>query len=298
VPIFEQRYRTFDGEVVRRFRWWTVVQQETRLLWTTRVLRSLMFPTIVHVISMALWILLIDLATLLSGQSLQMAPGLAQAAASFSIEPDLFRVFIQRQAFFVFLMVIAAGSGFIGNDFKYNLVGIYFSKPLSWLDYVMGKVVTLILVGFAASLFPAVFLIVIHFIFDPTWDSLKSAVATIVPAILFSVALVIPCALGILASSSIFYSARLAGIAVFLILIVNTFFGTAFVGITLDQRLAVISFPVAINRIGESAFGLFFEKTPTLWEVSWPISLAYVSGVSALMFGVVCLKVRRAGAAA
>lgn len=298
MPIYEQSYRTFDGEVVRRFRWWIVVQQEARLLWKTRLFRSLMFPTFVHVIGMALWILLVDLSTSLGVQSLRAIPELAQTAAAVDIEPDLFRVFIQRQGFFVFLMIVAAGSGFIGGDFKYNLVEVYFSKPLSWLDYVMGKLVTLVLVGFAACLFPALLLILLHFIFNPTWDSFKTMIATIPPAVLFSLALVLPCALAILASSSVFYSKRLAGIAVFLVLMVNSVFGGAFAAITEDERLLVISFPVAINRLGDLFFGVFFEETASLIDISWPLSMVYVFGVSALLFGVVSLKVRSAGAAA
>ena len=173
MPIYEQSYRTFDGEVVRRFRWWIVVRQEVRLLWKTRLFRVLLFPTVVHTTVMVLWILLVDIATSAGVQSLQAIPELAQTAAGFDVEPDLFRVFIQRQGFLVFLMIVAAGSGFIGSDFKYNLVEVYFSKPLSWMDYVMGKLVTLVLVGFTASLFPALLLILLHFIFDPESIELK-----------------------------------------------------------------------------------------------------------------------------
>ena len=70
----------------------------------------------------------------------------------------------------VFITIIDAGSGLICNDFRNNLMEVYFSKPLNWRDYVMGKVMTLVTIGMALSAIPTLFMALLHVLFVPTLE--------------------------------------------------------------------------------------------------------------------------------
>ena len=60
------------------------------------------------------------------------------------IDGDFFQQFLFRiqpvpATFFVALVAIFAGSGLIATDLKNNALSLYLSKPLSWMDYLIGK---------------------------------------------------------------------------------------------------------------------------------------------------------------
>src|SRR5438552_19166944 len=56
-----------------------------------------------------------------------------------TINAKFFEDFLSQQMFFVFIIAIYAGAGLIANDLKANALQIYFSKPITRRDYVMGK---------------------------------------------------------------------------------------------------------------------------------------------------------------
>ena len=209
------------------------------------------------------------------------------------IDEAFFLRFIRLQTPLVFIACIFSGSRLICNDFRYNLVDIYFSKPLSWWDYVAGKTVTLLLVGFGMTVFPAWLLLLLHLAFLPSLDTLGEVAGLALPNLMFGLTVSLPCALGVLASSAVFNGPRFASIAVFMVLMANAAFGVVLPEILDQDSLRIIAFPVALNRLGEWYFG----AVNLLEDVSWKQSAVYVTAVCAVALAMVCMKVRRAGAA-
>lgn len=293
MPIYEQTYRSYDGELRRHFRWWTIVRQEWRILRKSRLFWVLSIPSIFHVVFWVVYIYAYHASKALDSVAVQE---FRQSVSILNVDADTFWRFLFAQSFFVFLTTIFAGAGLICNDFRYNLVEVYFSKPLSWLDYAMGKIMILVLIGLSLTAFPALFLLLLHLLFAQDIATLKEAYWLPLPIMLFSLCLVLPCSLAVLASSSFFNSQRFAAIALFTLLTIDSIFGGILPELLRSRGdgLRVIAFPVAVRRIGEAVF----QRPNLIFDVSLTASIVFVAAVCLLSFWIVCRKVRQAGATA
>jgi hypothetical protein len=48
VPIYEQTYRAYDGKTLQGFRWWVMVKQELRVLFSSRPFVFLLLFAVIH----------------------------------------------------------------------------------------------------------------------------------------------------------------------------------------------------------------------------------------------------------
>ena len=287
MPIYEQTYRTFDGEVQRHFRWWPIVHQELRILFTYRSF------VVLIILGMALFFLrvmqIVVYDTIVNNPNSPLA-AVVQNLTLMEVNSQMFFDFIRMQAPIVFLLCIYAGSGMICDDFKNNLMEVYFSKPLSWIDYVLGKSMTLMLLGFGMTLVPALILVLLHNILDPGLDTLRATYALPWDIVVFSCVLVVPIAFGILASSTLFGSQRFAGIAVFIVVFGDVAIAGLLADLLHNRNAFIVGIPFAINRLGEALFSV----NRTVYDSHWITSFIAVALVAALCIGIVCKKVRRA----
>ncbi|MEK7795052.1 MAG: hypothetical protein AAB353_11005, partial [Candidatus Hydrogenedentota bacterium] len=100
-------------------------------------------------------------------------------------------------------------------------------------------------------------------------------------------------ALAVLASSSFFNIQLFSGVAVVMLVVITSAI-VINLSVALDNiSIAVLSAPVAVNRLGE----WFFQRPNLRLEVSPTISLAYMAFVCVVAASIVCLKVRRVGSA-
>lgn len=289
MPIYQQTYRSFDGEVVRNFRWMAMVSQEWRIIRKRWFFWVLCVPTIIMFVLLAGYIYLVDMAASFRNHPLAEV---AQSLPIQKVDNDLFFLFIRFQIPLIFIISLYVGSGFISKDFRFNLVDIYFSKPLSWMDYVLGKVMTLMFIGFGLTVLPVCILLVVHFIFSPSLDTIRETYWIPFAALGFATVITLPCALAVLASSSFFNSQMFAAIAVFMVAIVNGAFGSVMALMLDKQSFLVLAFPIATNRLGEAIFrqaNLNLVVNPYVSGVFWVV-------VCVLALLVVCAKVRKAGA--
>jgi ABC-type transport system involved in multi-copper enzyme maturation permease subunit len=268
-----------------------MVQQELRVIARSRLFLALVILECLHVFFRLLQIFTYD--TLNSSPASPLTQAFRQIAL-LSVNSTTFLDFIRLQTGLVFLATILAGAGMICNDYKNNLLEIYFSKPLTWRDYVLGKFTALILVGLGFTAFPGLLLLAAHNVLSASLATLQDTYWLAYAIAGFSLVLVVPCALGVLACSALTSSQRYASIAVFM-----TLFGDLVIGRLLPELLHnrdynIVAFPLAINRIGES---LFRERHP-LFELSWTWSALFVGVVCAGALAIVCRAVRRAEIAA
>src|SRR5690606_7477210 len=77
-----------------------------------------------------------------------------------------FREFLSQQGIFVFFVTIYAGSGLIANDRRANALQLYLSKPLTRVEYITGKLVTLVAFLLAVTWLPAMLLLVVQMMFS------------------------------------------------------------------------------------------------------------------------------------
>jgi len=287
MPVYERTYRTFDGEVKRHFRWWSVVKQELRILRTARPFVVLMVVGGLLALMRLFQIIIFDTLATDPTSFVSMA---AQQVEALQVNPQMWFDFLRQQAPIVFVVMLYAGSGMICDDLRNNLLEIYFSKPLSWWDYVIGKFMTLLLIGLALTGVPAILFVFFHNILAPGMDTFRETWWLVFSSIGYSLVICVPCALGILASSALFNSQRFAGIAVFMILFGNLAFGVLLEELLRRDNVIVIAFPFALNRLGEVMFGIRFPVFDLHW--GWP--LLYVLVVSGIALYIVCRRVRKA----
>ena len=291
MPIYRQSYRTYDGQIRPHFRWWVIIKQEVRVLFRTRMFVGLIILGYVHVCIRILQVVAFD--TLNSSPRNPITEVLRQVEM-FTVKGSTFFDFLRMQSFMVFLATILAGAGMICDDHKNNLTEVYFSKPITWRDYALGKIMTLVVIGLCFTAVPGIFLVLLHNMLAASLDTLRETYWLPVSITVFSLALVVPCALGVLACSALSSSQRYASIAVFMVLFGDLTIGSVLPELLHKQGYAIVAFPLAINRLGEL---LFEVKRPT-YVLSWQWSAAYFGVVCAVCLWLICSKVRRSEIAA
>ena len=290
MPIYYRTFRSFDGNLRRRFRWWVVLKQELRILTGNRMFIGLLILGYLHFLLRVLQIVAMSmLVNSPNSQLAQMLKGMAQLDM-FTINETMFFNFLRLQSSIVFITTIGAGAGMICDDVRNNLMEVYFSKPLNWIDYVLGKTMTLILVGLSLTAIPALFLVCLHNVLVPSWATLSATYWYPLPIVLFSLTLVVPCTLGVLASSALFSSQRYAAIGIFMVIFADLLLGRTLPELLRDSSYAACAFPLAINRVGEA----LFQQKRVLFEFSWQWSGLLIVMACALAAWIICSKIQRA----
>jgi len=264
-----------------------MVEQELRVLFRQRPFVYLLIFAMMHFFLRVFQVVAVDI--IMSNPNNPLAVSL-RGIAMLTIDAKMFLDFVRIQAPLVFVISLFAGAGMICDDFRNNLMEIYFSKPLNWRDYVLGKTMTLATIGLAMTAAPGIFLVVLHNLLAPSLRTLGDTYWLPVPILLFSLVVVLPCALGVLAGSALFKSQRYAAIAVFMVL-----FGDNIVAVLLREFLhkssfLALSLPMSINRVGE----FLFAQRRAMFELHWSWSALFVAAVCAAALWAVCRRVRRA----
>ncbi len=132
MPIHTQDYRHWEGTLKPRnyTRWWVIAKAELKLLAKRKIVRLIIaIPPVIYIVVHAVIIYLSNQFDYI---------GLPFEVDSAFFQHFLFRIeFIS--GFFVALIAIFGGAGLIANDLKSNALSLYLSKPISWVDYLIGK---------------------------------------------------------------------------------------------------------------------------------------------------------------
>ena len=141
MPIHTQNYRHWEGTLKpgHYTRWWIIAKAELKLLAQRKIVRLIVaIPPLIHTIVQAMLIFITN-----------QVPDEMQEALPFGISAEFFQKFLFRlvptltapipSAMLIALVAIFGGSGLIATDLKNNALSLYLSKPLSWIDYLIGK---------------------------------------------------------------------------------------------------------------------------------------------------------------
>lgn len=95
-----------------------------------------------------------------------------------SIEPAGFLAYVESQRFFVYLFTALVGASLISRDRRDGGLSLYFSRPLTVRDYVVGK--ALIIIGWylAVTLVPAWLLCVFAYLVEPAATGMQVLLLT------------------------------------------------------------------------------------------------------------------------
>ncbi|MCJ7812860.1 hypothetical protein MUP95_06035 [bacterium] len=276
MPIYEETYSSWDGHLKSRPRtWWVIARTGIRLLWKKWMIILLLFgaiPFLVRVVQIYLMFRFGNQANV------------AEALQGLKIDPEFFINFVNGQNFFLIFIFILAGAGLVVNDRRFHALPIYFSKPVDFWDYVIGK---LLIVGFYGSLITLVpglllFLIQVLLATDATFFQRYIWI----PASLIGFIFVKLVVLGgfIITLSSIARSTRTAEILFFALLTFPELLRTILSKI---PETGVVSLHADLKQVGALFFGLKMPYDFSLW-----LTVCVLIGVMVLCYVILKNKVK------
>jgi ABC-2 type transport system permease protein len=194
MPIHDQGYRRYGGLRQPHGRTWWVIARAGLMerLRERKFLGLLLFA----------W-----LPFLVRAVQMYVAANVPQAAF-LEATPGTFREFLDQQGLFVVFITIYVGAGLIANDRRANALQIYLSKPLTRVEYVAGKLVTLLIFLIGVTWVPAILLLLLQMLFAGNFTFLRANLFLFPAITLFSAILVLAAAFVMLALSSLSKSRR------------------------------------------------------------------------------------------
>ena len=194
MPIHDQGYRRYAGRREPHGRsWWVIARAGLQ-----ERLRERRFL----VLLLLAWApFLVRAVQIYVASSYPQASFLAPSAATF-------REFLDQQSIFIFFVTIYVGAGLIANDRRANALQLYLSKPLTRVEYITGKLVTLLLFLVGVTWLPAMLLLLLQMMFAGDVLFIRANLFLIPAITLFSALQVAVAAVTMLALSSLSKSRR------------------------------------------------------------------------------------------
>lgn len=241
MPIYDLSYRPYRGELgSHTWRWLTIARAGISYYLSRKLFLFFIFLTYIHPIGRGVYIW--------GAHQFQQSQGMA-------IDAPFFRNALFIQGVFLLFLCIWPGASLISQDLKSNAIQLYLSKPLSRMDYVLGKFA--IIAGIGSLLVPLPGLLLFLMEVGLSTDTKFLAGYWWLPfAILgYSAVVITGAALLTLAVSSITRSGRYAGLLFFALV----FFSQAGAGmlrlITGNHSFIVLSLISLVDQVGALFFG-------------------------------------------
>ncbi len=257
--IHDQTYRHWNGSLrSSTMRWWTISWAGIKLIVQRKLLLLLVLgPPTIHFVAQGIRIYAFHL--------LRFAP-------LGPINPVLFHNFLLGQSFFLVIFCVFVGSGLIARDLRDHALQFYLSKPITRLDYVLGKMGIVLVFLSLITLLPGLLLFLLELAFGDAGDFLSRYYWLPGSIIAFSFLLTIPTGLLILALSSLTHNGRYAAIGFAAIGIFSPVVYEILHGIFRTTRVAFVSLWANMEQIG----ALLFDFSPR-YQLHWGWSLLTLS---------------------
>lgn len=274
MPIHDQSYRRYGGAKAALGRSWMVIAKAgiMHMIRKRAFLGLLLFA----------WLQFIIVAV-----RLYIAANYPQAEAFLPTDPAMFREFLERQDFFVFVMTIYVGAGLIANDRRANALQIYLSKPLLRSEYIVGKAAVLFTFLMLVTWVPAILLLLLQVIFKGSFEFLKANLFLFPAITVASLLQVLVATFTMLALSSLSKSSRYVGILYAGII----FFTAAIYGVMMAVTGSTSLSWLSVGSNVAQVVDVIFRQAPR-YTTPWQVSLIVVLGLVALSISVLERRVR------
>jgi ABC-2 type transport system permease protein len=260
--IHDQGYRRYGGGRTPHGRaWWVIARTQFRAALKFRPFVVLLLFSCVPFIARGVQFYL--------ASSFQQVSMLAPTAQTF-------REFLDQQRLFVFLLTIALG-GAIADDRRANALQLYLSRPLTRVEYVLGRLVPSLICLLGITFLPAMLLLLLQVAFSGSTAFLRQNLF-LVPAItLVSLTQALLSSFTILALSSLSKSRRFVAVMYAGIIFFTTSMYQVLRSITGSRAWAAISPGEMMNVLADAVFRI--RSTPPV-----PVPVAIL--VIVLLIGV------------
>lgn len=275
MPIYDQRYRRYEARnPLRELRFWPITREALKLVIARRAFLLLLLVAWVPFIARTIQVWVVT--------------RFPETGRVLPVDGRLFGDFLSGQLGFALLVSVFGGAGLIANDLRTGAILVYLSRPLTRVDYILGKLAALMSLNLFVTLAPALMLWIVAVSLAPEQFA-TLALMWLPPAIVLH-SLVISLAMGLmaLAVSSLSKSARVAGLA----------FAGLFIGLEIARGVlrgmfrtpetGLVSLQGNLHALGNALFGIqhrFFNQP-------WPLAALALAVMAALCLWVLRARVR------
>ncbi len=249
MPIHTQNYRHWEGTLKTQShtRWWIIAKAELKLLAQRKIVRLIVaVPPLMYIFAHAVLIYIIN-----------QVPGVEFAFIKVDSEffqKFLFRIYPFPSTFIVALVAVFGGSGLIATDLKNNTLSLYLSKPISWIDYLIGKFAAIGILLACLTLVPGLLLFLEQSLLAGT-AFLKDNYWVPFSIIAYSVIIILSTGLLILVFSSLTTNARYAIIGFSAVWFGSIVLYEVLKEIARTSKVALVSIWANYDILGTALFG-------------------------------------------
>ncbi len=273
-PIHDQTYRHYEGRREPAGKTWAVIA------WAG--IRNMLAKRAFLGLLIFAWV-----PFLVRAVQFYVAANYPQVSQLIAPTAATFRDFVSQQSTFAFFITIYVGAGLIASDRRANALQIYLSKPIRRIEYIGGKLATLLFFLLGVTLLPTLLLLLIQISFAANIDILRAhpfLPASIVLGTLMQ-SLVMSCTM--LALSSLSNSPRYVAIlytgAIFFTLAIFGFLSA----ITGGTRMAWVSITSNVSQVLDAVF-----RQPPAYQSPWQVSLLVIVALLVLSISVLERRVK------
>jgi len=285
-------YRPFDGEIRERaLRFVPIALSGIRVGFKKKLPLLLLFGPLA--ITCIVYCVMVNVRfTLESGQALEgqrlQAQMMAAAMETLLAVSKLIVDFMQRAQFFALLAITWYGGGLIAEDRRLGAHLLYFSRPITRTDYVLGKLGVCFWFGALAVVYPVIVINLVAAFSSPDWSYVTGEGDVIWKSILFALFWVLAVASLVLCVSSLVARKTFALVSVFGIVMLVEAVANVAAEITDDAHFRIASL---FTNFAHLANYLFDRELVQPWNPLLSLALI-VAGIAGALT-VVWLRVRR-----
>ncbi len=295
MPIYDTSYRHIEGvRSVSRIRFLPIVTTGARLFLKKRQAKLFLLLAALPLFFGIVVLVLPGAMTNEAGARMQHALGafLDMSGAY------LWLLLAKFESLPTFLITLFAGGGLIANDLRANAAEVYFSRPVTRLDYALGKLGALLTLLLSVTLLPAFVLWLFDVLLDDKVGFLAQQLHLVPRIIGASVVLTVPYAMLMLTISSIAGTARNAMIVFAGLILMSKAVGTGLAEGLENQKYGAISIDANLDRISSWVLDSDMKQLPGI-EVGLPaidvpvgLSIAVVAGLMVVCILVLTRRIR------
>jgi ABC-type transport system involved in multi-copper enzyme maturation permease subunit len=229
------------------------------------------------------------------GQALSMGVAQMRAEQMFGVV-SVIMWFSKFLGAFTFLIVAWFASGLFCDDRKAGAHQLYFARPLTRLDYALGKLGVAATFAALAMMAPLLITCIVAAVTSPEWSFLKEEWDVILRALAFSSVWTVTVSSLVLLASSLAPRRSFALLGAFAFVVLSTPVA-AVLGQFVDRSLYAIALPADLHALAEHIFGRLDVdaaiQSDTAWVISGGAAWTAVCVAVAVSWAVIWLRLRR-----
>jgi ABC-type transport system involved in multi-copper enzyme maturation permease subunit len=281
--IREKGYTHWDGELVRRrFPWWPITRTGIQLAFKKKAFRFFFAGGFLPAF--------FALGGLYVSERLEDFQALVKSNQNLiRIDPGYFKSFLVNPGFLflIIIVLVFAAAGLVADDLKHSSLQLYFSRPLTKKDYLLGKLSVIAFFVLALAAVPWLVLIIFKIIFAGNLKFLAAYPWLPLSILGYAALLAVFFGFYFLLLSASSRNARYVAILVFTTYLFSDVLSGILTGIFRTPYLALFSLRANLMQAGAFLFG---RKPPAAIPVFW--SFAVLAAIAVLALVVLDRKIR------